>query len=237
MNNEIGLDFLRSSKERLGVDYKVVSTEDWFSRHYPNKTFGEAALRHSILKKGIYFAEGVRGYHYYYVQKPVRIIELTIKGETWMVSDWLHYSGMEDLAAASKGRVLVAGLGLGMLTKFLMMNPKVDAVTTVERSSDVSGLVYPQLSLWNNVRSRLIKADFYKYVEENRDTYDTIILDLWVIGENATSEERSAVYHDVVKAVAICECYHPEAKLYVWGSRNRKYNPAVTIDDAIKVLG
>lgn len=70
---------------------------------------------------------------------------LAVAGAVWMVSDPPHALGMLDHATYYRGRVLVAGLGLGLVLHALAALPAVTDVLVVERSPDVIALVGPHL--------------------------------------------------------------------------------------------
>ncbi|MBU0778149.1 hypothetical protein KKF82_07810, partial [Patescibacteria group bacterium] len=74
-----------------------------------------AKITRTQLNKDIYLMEGVRGYGKYYVKKPIPVTSLKIGRETVMVDDPLQWYGMQDLARHCKGKVLIGGLGLGLI--------------------------------------------------------------------------------------------------------------------------
>jgi hypothetical protein len=91
-------------------------------------------------------APGGEGHDYYRAVKSLRVTNLTIGGEVWMVDDPLHWYGTLEAAATYEGHVLCAGLGLGLIVHALRANPKVTKITVVERSLDVIELVWPHLA-------------------------------------------------------------------------------------------
>lgn len=77
--------------------------------------------------------------------RKLAVAELRVAGATWMVDDPPHALGMLDHATYYRGRVLVAGLGLGLVLHALAALPAVTDVLVVERSPDVIALVGPHL--------------------------------------------------------------------------------------------
>jgi hypothetical protein len=62
---------------------------------------------------------------------------------TWMTDDPIEQRQMDELIRTARGgRVLVGGLGLGYAVVALARRPHVTAITVVERSADVIGLVW-----------------------------------------------------------------------------------------------
>ena len=92
---------------------------------YPLIKTGSVKISRINQKAGYYYMEGVRGYDYYHHAKKIPITCLKIGRETVMVDDPLHWIGMQDLAKAMKGKVLIAGLGLGLVLHALRDNKEV----------------------------------------------------------------------------------------------------------------
>jgi len=79
----------------------------------------------------------------------------------------------KDLSKKAFGDVLVAGYGFGILPKFLIKNPKVKSVTTVEKYKEVIN----KIKRFDKIYGRIIIKDFYKMPETNK--YDCVIGDIW----------------------------------------------------------
>src|SRR5437660_7922122 len=114
---------------------EIKTISEWHSpvSNYPDETVGTARLRTGYYTGNkTYNAWGQRGVKYYKVPtgKKLPIKELQLKEEytnnygrklskwnTWMVDDPPHCWAMEDYAMSNytKGKVLVAGLGLGLI--------------------------------------------------------------------------------------------------------------------------
>jgi len=165
--------------------------------------------------------EGVRGYDYFTVKKPIPVTSLVVDGQTWMVDDPLHWYGMQDLAKAASGKVLVAGLGLGLVIHGLEENEAVTAVDVVEIDEDVVGLISPMIEMG---KTSIINEDFWLYLYRTEEPYDTCILDIWVYDE----EDRTRVGYSMLAAIGTVSSKFPSAKVYIWGIRDPKWNPAVT---------
>lgn len=76
-----------------------------------------------------------------------------------------------------QGRVLVGGLGLGILTSMVAQREDVTDVTVVERSKDVIKLCW-----WPNsahATLRVAHSDIYKYLRTTKEEFDYYLLDTW----------------------------------------------------------
>ena len=188
---------------------------------YPLSRRGKVRLFREPYKRGFYIMEGVRGYDYFTVKRPIPVTSLIVGKETWMVDDPMHWYGMQDLAKAASGKVLVAGLGLGLVIHALEENEAVTAVDVVEIDEDVIELITPLIKM---KKTNIINDDFWLYLYKTEETYDTCILDIWVYGE----DDRVRVGYSMIAAMGSVSTKFPSAKIYVWGIRDPDWNPAVT---------
>ncbi len=186
---------------------KIIEIKKWKTpaTDYPEIEYGSVRIRREPYTKGIYRNYGVRGYEYYIVDKPIDITSLEIKDDdssvwkTWMVDDPPHWWSMQDYATSSMGKVLVAGLGLGLVTGELLNNVDVDSITVVERNEDVIGLITPLLPEAINVEFDIVNKDFYEFINDTDEKFDRIIIDLWVTG---SLEETKRVFNDEVRPLS-----------------------------------
>lgn len=95
----------------------------------------------------------------------------------WMTDDPIYWHMMAVYAAMSKGRILVLGLGLGLVLRHLMQNPRAREVVVVERQPEVIEMVWGKFSL--DERFRLEWGDFFDLVGSLGE-FDAVIADLWV---------------------------------------------------------
>lgn len=164
---------------------QVLVLKDWSSSatRYPEKQYGSVRIKKIKYKDGMYNMYGVDGYRYFILENPVEITTLQEKKgktwKTWMVDDPPHFFSMQNYARESMGKVLVAGVGLGMLIEALEKNPMVKEITAVEINSDVMGLIK---SLIKTEKTFFVHDDFYKYLDMYTSDYDTVICDIWTSG-------------------------------------------------------
>jgi len=168
--------------------------------------------------------ETVNGYDYFEVEETIRVTELQINGETVMIDDPLHYLGMQLIAKACKGKVLVAGLGLGLVTHALQDNPNVTLIDIVEQEKDVIDLIQSVSDVLKNPITHVFNTDILSFIKsENLEPYDNIILDIWH-GAGTEETKRSILF-----TISIVRHFIPNVEPYVWGIRG-KLNPACKLE-------
>jgi hypothetical protein len=164
--------------------------------YYELAKSGTARLVRRPYPRGIYEMCGVNGYAYYRLTRSHKVTALTIRRKTWMVDDPLHWEEMQKLAAAVRGpRVLVAGLGLGLILHALKKRDDLEEVVVCERSPDVIGLIAPLVP--EDARVRLACIDFWDYANEiEPDRFTSIFWDLAVgPGPTLWQDEVGAMYY------------------------------------------
>ena len=171
---------------------------------YPEKQVGSARIKREKYERGYYRNYGVRGYEYFFVKKRIPITSIEIrdddgKWKIWMVDDIPHWWSMQDYALNSLGRVLVAGLGLGLVVGELLNNIDVDSVTVIERNRDVIDLISPLLPDGGDIKFEMINGDFYEFLNNTKEKFDRIIVDIWVTG---SAEETSKILYEEVEPFA-----------------------------------
>lgn len=180
----------------------IILIKDWITpaTDYPENRVRSARIRRIKYRKGYYYNYGLRGYAYFEVKKSIDVTTLEIKNEvgkwkTWMVDDPPHWWAMQEYAINSCGNVLVAGLGLGLVTNELLRSVDVSSVTVIERNEDVIELISPFLHVDDEVTLDILNKDFYEYIHETDELFDRIIVDLWV---TRSKEETYKVLHEEV---------------------------------------
>ena len=96
-----------------------------------------------------------------------------LDGYLWMWDTPQETELQQDLAKMAYGDVLVAGYGLGLVSKFLLKNPKVKSVTTVEKYKEV----IDKMKKIEKIYGKVMVADFYDLPKTPK--YDCIIGDIW----------------------------------------------------------
>lgn len=101
----------------------------------------------------------------------------------WMSDSPFEYYGMTQLAARAKpGRVLVGGLGLGILSNLLADREDITEVVVVEISPEVIKLLKPYL----HRKVKVVEGDFLKEMwelERKGEEFQTVIADIFKTAE------------------------------------------------------
>lgn len=77
----------------------------------------------------------------------------------------------------AKGKVLVNGLGLGVLLKALLEKEEITQITIIEKSEDVIKLVAP--TYLKDKRVKIINEDAFDYKPEKGEKFDCVWHDIW----------------------------------------------------------
>jgi spermidine synthase len=100
---------------------------------------------------------------------------LWIEGDLWMWDANYEAEEQEDLAKKAYGDVLVAGYGLGIVQRFLVENPCVDSVLTVE--------LYPEVidackEAFGTIYGEILIGDFFRLTPSHE--FDCVVGDIWL---------------------------------------------------------
>lgn len=98
---------------------------------------------------------------------------LFINDDLWMWDTVRERELQKRLAERAYGNVLVAGYGFGLATRFLLENPKVKSVVTVEKYREVINAMKKIDKIYGDV----IICDFYDFPEDKK--FDCIVGDIW----------------------------------------------------------
>ncbi len=79
----------------------------------------------------------------------------------------------------ARGRVLIVGLGLGMVTAAVCVKEEVEHVTVIEKSPDVIALVAPTLIERYGDKLEIIETDIFEWKPPKGVCWDTAWYDIW----------------------------------------------------------
>ena len=132
---------------------------------------------------------------------------------SWMLDDPPHWRAMEIYAEHAKGKVLTAGLGLGLILQAMKGNSNIESITVIEQSPEVVSLVEPHLpSLPEFV---ILIDDFYNFLQRDRTEFDTIIVDLWVA--HGVEEKMEIYRHKVLPLGVELKVRYPKTSITFHG--------------------
>lgn len=107
---------------------------------------------------------------------PGRYARLTVGGRTMMSNSSNEKRTCAIAVQKASGRVLVAGLGIGMILFPMARKLEVDRITVIEKSPDVIELVAPFVK---HRKIEVIEADIFDWVPERTRKWNTIWFDIW----------------------------------------------------------
>lgn len=103
-----------------------------------------------------------------------------LRGRTTVMSDTPdEIRDHREAIQQAKGRCLVAGLGIGMVARAMLLKPEVEHVTIIELSSDVIALTGPWLTEKFPGRVTIIQADILTWEPPKGEKWDTAWFDIW----------------------------------------------------------
>jgi spermidine synthase len=120
---------------------------------------------------------------------PGKIAILRVNGRTMMSDTFTEHMTNWEIVREARGKVLIAGLGLGMILHPILKKKEVQSVTVVEKYQDVIDLVSHTL---DHKKLRVICADIFNWLPRDDQKFDTIYFDIWYDATNgvATPEKR-----------------------------------------------
>ena len=180
---------------------------------------GDYRIGKHVFKPGWYVYHGMDGYALFVARKPLPSTTLLQRKPNrpswreWMVDSPTDYRAMQKYAEKAYGNVLTTGLGLGLLTCELCKNDKVSSITVVEISPCVIDLISGYLP--DDPRIHITCNDFWHFVEEDNDRWDTIIADIWVYW--GIDEQVKKYKQEIVPANEKLRAKYPDAQIFFHG--------------------
>lgn len=112
----------------------------------------------------------------------------------WMDDRPSEWAAHEAIRAAARGRLLLMGLGLGMLPAWLAQQESVESITIVENSPDVMRLVEPHLMAHSGSAKgiRVIHDDANCWAPANGEQYDVAWIDVTACDPILSGDIRTA---------------------------------------------
>lgn len=105
-----------------------------------------------------------------------KYVRLHINGELMMSDTGMERISNKGFINNAKGRVLIAGLGVGLIIANIIDNPEVTEIVVVEKYQDVIDLVLPK---FKNKKLKVICADIDEWKPEKGEKFDTLYFDIW----------------------------------------------------------
>ena len=110
---------------------------------------------------------------------PGNYVMLHVDGELMMSDTPFERRTNEEFVRKAKGKVMIAGLGIGMILNALrdkVSSGEVTEITVYEKYQDVIDVVYPK---YQDMPLKVICQDILTYKPDKSEIYDTIYFDIW----------------------------------------------------------
>lgn len=98
----------------------------------------------------------------------------------WMSTHEAEKTTQAEFVAAARGRVLIAGFGLGMVTEAVLSKPEVTEVVVVEKNAEVTNVMSPwidELERRHSTPFQISYSDVFKW--RTKGLFDAIYFDIW----------------------------------------------------------
>lgn len=179
---------------------------------------------------------------FYYLPKAIELTALMEGERGWFDDDPRQMYALAEIGLfRARGRVIVGGLGLGLIQHFLALNENVTSVTTFERGEALKRLVWPYLIPEAHDKGQLIIGDFYERAPDFQA--DTVITDFLFGSWNETTWAELQAQRE------FCREHFPEAIFLEHGYQAKMdaetvaeaippslIAPAGTVFDSVKVF-
>lgn len=150
--------------------YHIIERWQTPASAYPRAELGEWSISTRSQEPGIYKMQTYGSF--YYQPNPIQLTVLKEGDLVWFTDEPRQMYALADIGLfRAFGKVIVGGLGLGLIHHFLRSNPMVSQVITIERAEKLRELVWPYMAY-----GELVIGDFYDVLPEISDA-DTIITD------------------------------------------------------------
>ena len=128
--------------------------------------------------------------------KPGKYARLVVDGKTMMSTTQMELRTNTEFVRAAHGRVLVAGLGLGLILKAIEQKPEVKSIMVLEKYASVIKVVKDRLKLGPKVTVLLADAH-WPLAFEKGTLFETIYFDIWpgVCGDNWEEMKRLKAWY------------------------------------------
>ena len=103
-------------------------------------------------------------------------IKLHVNGRLMMSDTGMERISNKPFINNATGKVLIAGLGIGLIIHNTLPNNSITEITVIEKYQDVIDLVAPK---FNDPRLNIICADIHTWEPPKGTKYDTIYFDIW----------------------------------------------------------
>lgn len=111
-----------------------------------------------------------------------KYIKLVAGGTLQMSNTRMEQNSNYEVVRKSRGDVLIAGLGIGLILVPILRKKEVVSVTVIEKDPDVISLVEPQLRKFlgkDADKLKVIQANIFEWKPQKGKKWDVIYFDIW----------------------------------------------------------
>lgn len=141
-------------------------------------------------------------------------IKLTNGIECVMSNTPMEERTNSDFVCSAHGKVLIGGLGIGMILLAIQDREEIAEITVIEKNKEVIDLVGSQLPL--NSKVKIVNADVFDYVPETK--YNTIYMDIWNTINTEIYEEQMFPLIEKYKQYLVPESEDDDTFIDCWCS-------------------
>ena len=191
--------------------YHVIDQWNTVASKYPRGSVGNWRITDRIQTEGIYKMQEENAF--YYVPESINLTVIEENDLTWFTDEPRNMYALAEIGLfRARGHVVVGGLGLGLIHSFLILNPRVKSVTTIEIAPELRYLVWPYVR--THLNDELIIGDFYDIMQK-LDRADTIITDFIFGSQNDKN------WQELVDQREFCTKFFPNAQFLEQGYQAR----------------
>lgn len=109
-----------------------------------------------------------------------KYVRLHVNGELMMSDTRMEKNSNLDFVRNAKGKVLIAGLGIGVILKNVLdklKDKRITEIVIIEKYQDVIDLIAPYFEKYKNIK--IVCADIFDWRPEKGTKFDTIYFDIW----------------------------------------------------------
>lgn len=111
-----------------------------------------------------------------FIMRGGKYVRLHVNGELMMSDTDMEKTSNREFIYYAHGKVLIAGLGIGLVLKNILNKEEVTEVIVIEKYQDVIDLVAPK---FDNPKLKIICADINEWKPAKGEKFNVIYFDIW----------------------------------------------------------
>lgn len=145
----------------------------------PENQIGEFQISHLEINeeyiKLLLLRDAANGREEYRDIKPGKYVKLCKNGAVIMSDTQMEYHTNSEFIQSAHGHVLIAGLGIGLVTMAIQDNIRVKSIVIVEKEQEIIDLVFPHLPI--RKECSIVCGDIFNYIPTRK--FNAIYFDIW----------------------------------------------------------